>query len=249
MSPPYEIHPRDDLASVAADRLARQIGQAQRRRGVAHIALSGGSTPRALFRLLAEPHWQARIDWARTHVWWVDERCVPPDHHESNYGAAFALLFQHLPVARLHRMHGELAPAEGAGRYEQELRRGFALGPRGRPRFDFILLGMGDDGHIASLFPGAVALQERRRLVTVGEAPVSPRQRITLTLPVLNRGAFLLFLVAGSSKAAALAQVFAPVRGAGAALPAAALPAALARPTRGRLLWLLDAAAAAGLLP
>ncbi len=245
MTLPYDILPAEVLAPVAAAWLARQIGQAQAARGVAHIALSGGSTPRALFRLLAEPAWQPRIDWARTHVWWVDERCVPPDHHDSNYGAAYTLLFQHLAVTQLHRIHGDLPPDAAADRYEEALRHVFRLGPRARPRFDFMLMGMGADGHTASLFPGSAALAERRRLATVGAAPNPPRQRVTLTLPVLNRAAFSLFLVAGADKGAALAQIFGP------ASDRDPLPAALVQPTRGRLLWLIDtaAAAAAGLLP
>lgn len=238
MSPPYEIHSNEALAPAVAGYVARALRRAQRARGVAHLALSGGSTPRSLFRLLAEPAWQERVSWPQTHVWWVDERCVPPDHHESNYGVAYALLFQHLGVTQLHRIHGEMEPAAAAAAYEAELRRVFALGPRARPRFDCMLLGMGDDGHTASLFPGTAALAETRALVTVGHAPAPPHERITLTLPVLNRAAFALFMVAGENKGPALRTVFSPSDG-------QSLPAGRVHPTRGRLLWLLDTAAAA----
>ena len=238
-APPSSICPTHELPRVAAELVAAALRQAMQRRGQAHIALSGGSTPRALFRLLAEPSWQDKIPWSHVHVWWADERCVPPDHFESNYAAAFTLLLSHLHVVQIHRMHGEDPhPAAAAQRYELELRQAFALGPRGRPRFDLVLLGMGADGHTASLFPHTPALRETRVLVTVGQAPVWPHQRLTLTLPTLNRAGSVLFLVAGADKGAALAQVFHPDPG------QPALPASLVHPTRGRLLWLLDEPAA-----
>lgn len=242
-APPFEIHSADVLAPLAAEYLANAVQNAVDRRGVAHIALSGGSTPRALFRLLAEPNWLRHIPWPDMHVWWVDERCVPPDDHESNYGVAYTLLLRHLPVLNVHRMHGETEPTEAARAYEVELRQVFGLGPRARARFDFMLLGMGSDGHVASLFPGTAALDMTRSLVTTGVAPVAPHQRITLTLPVLNRAAFCLFVVAGENKGPALAQIFGTDPG------HPSLPAARVRPPRGRLLWLLDhdAANAAGI--
>ncbi|MDW8267534.1 MAG: 6-phosphogluconolactonase [Anaerolineae bacterium] len=243
-SPFLAVYPVGDLPKVAAHEVARCLRKAVQRRGVAHMALSGGSTPRPLYRLLATPEWLAAVPWAQVHVWWADERCVPPDHHESNYGMAYSLLLGHLPVQHIHRLHGEAADPEAAARaYEDELRRVFGLGPRGRPRFDLILLGMGADGHTASLFPGTAALAVRNRLVAVGQAPQPPHCRLTLTLPVLNRAARVLFLVAGADKGPALAQVWRSAPG------QAPLPAALVRPTRGSVLWLVDeaAAAAAGL--
>lgn len=234
-----EVHPFEALAAAAATWLAATTQRAVQRRGQAHIALSGGSTPRALFRLLATPEWQSRVPWPHIHIWWADERGVAPDHHDSNYGTAYTLLFSHLPVANIHRMHGEMDDALAAARaYELEMRRVFALGPRGRPRFDLILLGMGADGHTASLFPGTTALDEHKALVTMGWAPVSPHRRLTLTLPVLNRAACCLFLVAGADKGPALAQVLRPDP------LSPPLPAARVSPTRGRVLWLLDATAA-----
>lgn len=230
-----ELHPGPDLAAAAARRLVEIMQQAVRERGAVHLALSGGSTPRALFRLLATEEWRAQAPWAHCHIWWADERCVPPDHHDSNYGVAYNLLLSHLPVQYVHRLHGEMEDAEAAARrYEAELRHVFGLGPRARPRFDLIMLGMGADGHTASLFPGSVALDERRALATTAWAPVAPHRRLTLTLPVLNRAAEVIFLVSGPDKAPALAQVFA----ANPALPL--LPAALVRPTRGRVRWLVE---------
>ena len=241
----YEVHPLTELPRVAAEHIRAVLARGVEARGWAHIAVSGGSTPRPLFRLLAEPAWRERIPWSHVHVWWVDERCVPPDHHESNYAVAYQLLFRHLRVMHLHRMHGEMAdPWQAAAAYEEELRQTFHLGPRGRPRFDLILLGMGADGHTASLFPGTAALEEKKRLVTVGQAPVVPHQRLTLTLPALNRAAHILFLVAGANKGPALREVFHPDP------ERPLLPVARVRPTRGRVLWLLDesAALAAGLV-
>lgn len=234
-SPAIEVHPGSQLAVVAAQRLVEILRRAVEKRGAAHLAFSGGSTPRALFRLLATEEWQAQTPWTHCHIWWVDERCVPPDHHESNFGVAYHLLLGRLPVQHIHRMHAEMEDRGAAARqYEDELRHIFGLGKRGRPRFDLIMLGMGADGHTASLFPGSPALDERRALVTTAWAPNPPHHRLTLTLPVLNRAAEVIFLVSGPDKAPALAQIFA-------AQPTPPpLPAALVRPTRGRLLWLLD---------
>jgi len=234
---PYEVHDPDILTLRAAELLARIAADAVAARGVAHIALSGGSTPRPLFKLLASPEWEERVPWAHTHIWWVDERCVPPDDPNSNYGVAFALLLQHLPVVITHRIRGEESPWEAAYLYEQELAAGFGLWAGAWPRFDLILLGMGTDGHTASLFPGTPALAEREHRVTVGHAPTPPQDRVSLTLPVLNHAAHVFFLVAGENKGPALTTIFHEDGG------DPPLPASLVQPRDGRLLWLLDAAA------
>jgi 6-phosphogluconolactonase len=243
--PPYETHEPDFLPQRAAELLAWIASDAVESRGVAHIAISGGSTPRPLFKLLASPEWEDRVPWAHTHIWWVDERCVPPDDPNSNYGVAYALMLQHLPVQIIHRIHGELPPWEAAQHYEQELVQGFGLQAGEWPRFDLILLGMGEDGHTASLFPGTPALAVQERLVTVGHAPTPPQQRITLTLPVLNRAAHAVFMVGGARKGPALIDIFHQDGG------DPPRPASLVRPQEGRLLWLLDRPAqiAAGLRP
>ncbi len=231
---PYEVHEPDILTLRAAELLARIVIEAVNARGAAHIAISGGSTPRPLFKLLATPQWQERIPWPHTHIWWVDERCVPPDDPNSNYGAAYALLLQHLPVVITHRIRGEESPWQAAYLYEQELVEGFNLWVGAMPRFDLILLGMGEDGHTASLFPGTLALSEREHRVTVGRAPTPPRQRVTLTLPVLNHGAHVIFLATGAKKGPALTTIF---HEGGGDPP---LPASLVWPDDGCLLWLLD---------
>lgn len=238
-SPSLIVYPTDKLPIAAARKVAHRVHEAVRRRGVAHIALSGGSTPRPLYRLLATPEWLKVIPWEKIHVWWADERCVPPDHHESNYGMAYSLLLSHLPVQHIHRMHGEAADPQAAAKaYEDELRHVFGLRDQGRPRFDLVLLGMGADGHTASLFPGTAALTERSRLVVVSRAPQPPHCRLTLTLPVLNRASFVLFLVTGADKGPALARIWRL------SLAGEPLPAALVQPTRGSMLWLVDEAAA-----
>ncbi len=239
IGPVYDVFALERLPAVAAEVLATVTQQAVERRGVAHIALSGGSTPRALFRLLATAEWQAQVPWSHVHVWWADERCVPPDHPDSNYAVAYTLLLGHLSVVHVHRMRGEAEdPAVAAAAYEAEMRQVFRLSPTGKPRFDLILLGMGADGHTASLFPGTPAAEETHKLAAVGEAPVAPHRRLTLTLPVLNRSAYCLFLVAGADKGPTLSQVFWPDP------QQPLLPAGRVDLSNGRLFWLLDTAVA-----
>ena len=235
---PYEVHDPHILTLRAAELWAWVVEDAVRTRGIAHIAISGGSTPRPLFKLLATPPWLDRIPWAHTHIWWVDERCVPPDHPHSNFGVAYALLLQRLPVAITHRIRGEESdPQQAAALYEKEIMETLRLASWQWPRFDLVLLGMGEDGHTASLFPGDPALAVRDRLVTVGHAPSSPRNRVTLTLPVINHAAYVIFLVAGAGKGPALHRIFYRE-------DPHPLPASLVEPENGRLLWLLDKAAA-----
>jgi 6-phosphogluconolactonase len=205
------------------------------------VALSGGSTPQNLYMLLAQPRYISGIDWSKVHIFWGDERCVRPDHPDSNYRMAQLALLDlvHLPIENIHRIHGELAPAQAAARYEDELHHFF--GSRALPRFDLILLGMGDDGHTASLFPGSAALLEQERWVLAVDHAAPPLPlvpRITLTLPVLNAAANVIFLVSGSSKAEKLAQALHNI------VAPQPLPVQLIRPLNGSLLWLVDRAAA-----
>ncbi len=201
------------------------------------IALSGGSTPRALYSRLAASPLAESLDWSRIHLFWGDERCVPPDHPDSNYRMASETLISQVPLlpANIHRIAGERPPQEGAAAYEQELRAFFG----GLPHFDLVLLGMGDDGHTASLFPHTLALHEISRWVVPNHAPSPPHKRLTLTAPVLNAADTILFLVSGTSKAAPLREVLHgtpdPQR----------LPAQLIHPQSGHLIWMTDAAAAA----
>lgn len=194
-----ELVVTDDVAAEAAARLLSHWPRT--------LALAGGETPRALYQRLAT----APVDWAHTEVFFGDERCLPADHPDSNYRMAFEALLSRVP-ARVHQMPGETCAAAA---YEKELRAVFSPGV---PRFDVVLLGIGADGHTASLFPGDPALEERERLVVRVER--ADHSRLTLTLPVLNAARLALFLVAGESKRDALRRVLA-----GADLPAARVAA------------------------
>ena len=198
----------DGVASCAAGLLAARCAEAVSRRGVFTLALSGGSTPLTLFRLLRTEAWAARVDWAHTRVFWVDERCVAPDHPASNYGAANQELLAHVPAAEIYPMDGEIDPGESAVAYEELLRQ-HVPAEQGMPRLDCALLGMGDDGHTASLFPGSPNLAEgldlnstRRCLPLL--APSVPHQRLSLTRSLLASAAFIALSVQGPGKLATL---------------------------------------------
>jgi 6-phosphogluconolactonase len=187
-----EVRVSDDPAKEAAELLAAASG---------HVALTGGSTPRAAYSQAAE----LRGDWSGVDFWFTDERCVPPDHEHSNFGMADRALLSGAKGATVHRMRGELGPDDGAAAYENE------LGEFGPEALDLILLGVGPDAHICSLFPGDDALGERERRVvgveTPGMAPLV--SRITLTLPMVNASARIVFLVTGEDKAEAMQRVLA----------------------------------------
>jgi len=219
------------------DAAAAAIGQ----RGRFTVALSGGNTPRALYALLASPPFWHEIDWARTHVFWSDERCVPPDHPDSNYRMATDALLSHVPVPadQIHRMHGELpTPQQAARDYADELRTVF--GRVAPPSFDLLLLGLGEDGHTASLFPGGAVPEDDVTLTAAVYVPTVNMWRLTLTLTVLNAAARVLFLVEGASKAGALKALIAGPRSLN-------LPAQRVQPANGSLVVLADQAAASAL--
>lgn len=234
---------RDDTAlfAAAADEVLRVAHSALADRGRCDLALAGGSTPRRLYSLVAAR--AAELDWSRVHFFFGDERCVPPHHAESNYRMARETLLSApaLAAAHVHRIHAELPPAEAAAQYEQEMRAHFAAE---LPRFDLVLLGMGPDGHTASLFPGTGAVLERGvvALPVMPGAYVSPQvPRITLSAPVLQHSRALLMLIAGADKAEALAEVLdGPEQ-------LDHRPLQLVRHARGQVRWLLDPAAAARL--
>lgn len=235
------------LAQAAADRILSAAKAAIADRGRFTIALTGGSTPETLYRLLAAPSCSDRLDWLHTVVFFGDERCVPPDHEWSNYAMAWRTLLSHVPLPpdQLHRMRGELAPDIAAEIYVHLLARTFDPEESPWPRFDLILLGMGDDGHTASLFPGMEALAERSATVVATEVPsyVRPQApRVTLTLPVLNAGREVMFLVAGKGKAERIKRVFEVAQSREGKDGQA--PAALVQPSQGQLAWFLDEAAA-----
>ena len=220
----------DDPAAEAAERLVAAVGAG------GHVALAGGSTPRVAYERASG----ARVEWSAATLWYGDERCVAPDDPRSNHAMVREALLERLPGSRpsVVRIQGERGAEEAAALYEAALRE--ALGAR--PRLDLVLLGLGSDGHCASLFPGKPAVEERERLaVGVPEAGLEPWvPRVTLTLPVINDAHEVVVLVSGEGKADAVAGAFGPA-------PDAALPAALVRPRPGRLTLLLDPAASARL--
>ena len=223
--PDAEIVIADDPAAVVADMLA-----AQAREGGA-VVLTGGTTPERAYELAAE----LNPDWSRTEVWWGDERCVPPDDDRSNYGMAKRALLDRLDVqpSAVHRMRGELGRDAGAQEYDREL--------GDLARFDFLLLGLGPDGHIASLYPDQPTLDESERRVIGAEAHLEPFvDRITLTLPMLRAAHAIVFLVAGEDKADAVARGFAGA-------PSRSTPASLVRAVSGTTTVVLDPAAASKL--
>jgi len=232
------------LYRAAADEFTRAARQAVAERGRFCVALAGGTTPRGAYVLLAEDDARQppqRLPWEKIHLFFGDERHVPPGDPESNYRMVREALLDHIaiPEPNIHRMEGELPPQEAADAYQQLLRESFALRPGELPRFDLILLGMGPDGHTASLFPGSQALAETSRLVAANWIEKFHDFRLTLTFPVLNHAAEVLFLVSGASKAEMLRHVL-EGEPAGAAYPAQRV-----RPDAGRLLWYADQAAAA----
>jgi 6-phosphogluconolactonase len=233
------------LSRAAADEFLRAARAAIEQRGRFLVALSGGSTPKAMFGLLAADEAAGRnaLPWDEVQVFFGDERHVPPDHPESNYRMANEALLSRVPIppANVHRFRAELDAARAAVEYENELRSVFGFGAGEVPRFDLIMLGMGPDGHTASLFPGSAALMEQNALVCANWVEKFDSHRITFTFPLLNAAAEVLFVAGGADKADVLRHVF---RGdpSGRSYPAQAV-----RPAAGRLLWLVDEAAAAAL--
>ncbi|HUP34770.1 MAG TPA: 6-phosphogluconolactonase [Candidatus Limnocylindria bacterium] len=235
------------VSRAAAQDLVKLARAAIADRGRFCVALSGGSTPRRMYEILAEaPRW-AQLDWRRVEFFWSDERAVGPEHPESNYGVAASVLLGKVGVMpdRIHRIQGELAdPGQAAARYQEELSRVFATPVDGLPPiFDLIFLGMGGDGHTASLFPYSQALTERRRWVVGHTVARIGKARITMTPPILNRAAEIRLLVTGPDKAASLREALEGPR------EPERLPVQLVAPEAGRLVWLVDRAAAAQLSP
>jgi 6-phosphogluconolactonase len=233
------------VSRAAGQDLVELAREAITARGRFCVALSGGSTPRRMYEILSEaPRW-AQIDWRRVEFFWGDERAVPPDHPDSNYGVAATVLLRKLdmPADRIHRIKAELPDVdEAAALYQEELARVFATPVEGLPPiFDLILLGMGADGHTASLFPYSQALTERRRWVVGNTVPKVGKQRITLTFPILNRAAEVRLLVTGDDKAGVLKEALVGPR------EPERLPVQAVVPEGGRLVWLIDRAAAAEL--
>jgi 6-phosphogluconolactonase len=228
----------EELSRDAAELFMDLAGNATRDNGRFTVALSGGSTPRALYKLLSSSDLRERVDWNKIIFFFGDERCVPPDSPESNYRMAYETLLGPLGIdeANVFRWKAEEAsPESAAEKYEAELARSFGTE---RPAFDLVLLGMGSDGHTASLFPHTAALNEQNRNTMANWVPKLNAYRLTLTYPALNAAANVIFLVSGSDKAAVLRDVLnGPKR-------PADLPSQGIQPQDGRLTWLIDEAAA-----
>ena len=243
----YIVEPDSSaLARRAAEHIVDIAAQAATKRGRARIAISGGSTPKAAFQLLADPGQPLfkRMPWDKLDLYWVDERTVPPDDLESNYRMTREAMLDHVPLKpeQIHRMEGELQPEVAAARYESLLRNTFRLEGAETPRFDLVQLGMGDDGHTASLFPHTDAIHEMSRLVTANQVPQKDTWRITLTWPVINEASSVFFLIGGKNKAELVREVFTESR------DPERLPSQLIWPASGILTLILDKDAAA-LLP
>lgn len=231
----------EELSHMAASFLSCIAGTSIASQGRFTLAISGGSTPKRLYFLLGTEY-REKVQWDRTEVFWVDERCVPAGLEESNYKSARELFLSKVPVkeGNIHRIRGEFPPEQEALRYEEEIRACF--GSPGIPVFDLIILGMGQDGHTASLFPGSGPLKETGRLAVPVhlQRPETP-ERITLTLPVLNNAAHVLFLVSGPSKAGVIRDILEDKD------KRDHYPAGLVNPAQGDLTWLIDREAASKL--
>lgn len=238
--PTPEINIFRDQAQVA-DAFALFLAMASRRRPRTTIALSGGSTPQLLFRRLAEDY-ADRIDWSTLHLFWGDERCVPPDHEDSNYGMTKRLLLDRvdIPAANVHRIRGEDDPRREAHRYSAEIME-HVPEEQGLPAFDIVLLGLGEDGHTASIFPDQRSLLTVEAVAVPARHPETGQQRISLSGPVINNGRHIAFLVTGAGKADRVREILLQ-EGKWQEFPAAHIEA-----RNGRLLWFLDQAAARGL--
>ena len=228
----------EQLAWAAAERFVDCEYPFHGELGRFSVALAGGTTPKRVYELLATERFRDRVEWPHVDLFFGDERAVPPDHPDSNYGMAYKTLISKVPIPaiNLRRMMGEGNPSESARLYENELRIFFA--GLEWPRFDLVLLGMGQDGHTASLFPGSEALNEKSKWVVAARSEQSDQKRISLTLPVFNHAAHIMFLVTGKEKAQRLSEVLHPKPGTD------PVPAQMVKPIDGTLEWFVDSAAA-----
>ncbi len=227
----------DDLSRKAADIFMAKATAASGGNGELSVALSGGSTPAPFFSVLSTNEYRSGISWDRVHFFWTDERCVPPDNPDSNYKLAFDLLLSKVPLpeTNIHRIPGERDPEEAARIYDRDLKVYF--GNQAIPRFDLIYLGVGTDGHTASIFPGETAAESVERAAISVYAEKLGNHRISLTLPVINNARTVVFLVSGKTKAEIVRDIFEETN--------SYLPAARVNPAKGELVWLLDHEAAA----
>jgi len=240
----FSIHPDlDSLSRAAARRISALAAEACAAHGAFTLSLSGGSTPRRLYQTLTEPEFRDSIDWARVHIYFGDERCVPPDHPDSNYGMVEAALLRHVPIppAQVHRIDVATASVrQDALRYAQFIATHVPLDSQSVPSFDLILLGMGPDGHTASLFPNTCILREQQQAAAAVYVEKFQTWRVSMTYPILNHARQLMFLVAGADKADMLRRTHVEPPGNN-PLPIQRIAA------QGAVEWLLDSAAAAQL--
>src|SRR5580700_492986 len=232
----------DDAQSLyvhAAEEIAHFAGEANCMHAEFMLCLSGGSTPEATYTLLAE-RFRLSVDWKEVQFFWGDERCVPPDDPASNFGMANRTMLSRLDLRpdQIHRIRGEDPPEQAALAYEEELRASFGIGEGEFPRFDLTLVGLGDNVHVESLFPGSPALHERERIAVAVEVDAPQRHRVTITPPVVNNSARVMFLVQGAGKAAAVKSALEGPR------DPDRYPAQIIDPPHGEVIWLLDRAAA-----
>ena len=232
----------NELARQAAGYILSSIEQTLVGHERFSLVLSGGSTPKAIYTLLGQPPLVDRVPWSRVHFFWGDERCVPPDHADSNYCMAYETLLSHLvlPLQNIHRIQGEIPPEESAASYEQTITEFFGEHIR-PPRFDLVLLGMGNDGHTASLFPDSPALDETQRWVVAvdhTQLPAPLVARVTMTLPLLNAARRIALIVSGAAKAGQVRRALSEDG------DATVLPVQRVYPEDGEMVWLLDDAAA-----
>jgi 6-phosphogluconolactonase len=250
------------LQQGAAEKIVACLRDAILAHGSSSFVLSGGATPRGVYELLGSEKYRDRIEWRKVHLFWGDERCVGPTMPESNFRMANASLIRNIsiPPQNVHRIRGELKPQEAARACETEIRRFFGLKEGEFPRFTLALLGLGEDGHTASLFPGTGVLNEKQRIVSEVHVEALAASRVTLTIPAINNAATVMFLVSGRTKAAILRGVLedaepvpanggdeASVRTGGAERKEPRFPAQFINPTSGQLLWLVDNEAASQL--
>ena len=230
----------DHLSLGAAQEFVRIVNSAIEAREICTVALSGGETPRSMYSRLAKAPFAHSVDWSKVHLFFGDERTVPPTDRQSNFGMVDHELLSHLdiPEGNIHRIQGELDPDEAAHRYQQELEEEFG---HQEVRFDLVLLGLGEDGHTASLFPQTKSLDEEQSLVCSVYVPRLESWRISLTFRTLNNARRVLFLVAGGKKASILARVLETKEA------TKELPATLVMPKEGTLLWMVDQDAAMSL--
>lgn len=230
------------LEQNAAEEIASVLTGAIKDRGACFVALSGGETPRQIYRRLGREPLKDKVDWTRVHLFFSDERSVPPNDSQSNYGMVerSLLTWINIPRENVHRMKGEIEPSLAAAEYEKEVKNAFGQQPT---RFDLVLLGMGEDGHVASMFPHTGVLDEKTALVCPNKNPDQNIQRVTLTFPIINDAREILFLVSGKRKASIVQRVLGTIK------PTNDIPATMVRPVSGVLRWMIDKEAASQIDP